>query len=66
MTRKHTVLLPFVHMHRYLKAAKAGDVVEIRSECLKYGRSLAFATVDILNKNDGSLIAVGRHTKHVG
>ncbi len=49
----------------YLKAAKAGDVLELRAECLKYGKSLAFTTMDILKKSDGSLVATGRQTKHV-
>ncbi len=41
-------------------------MLELRSECLKYGKTLAFATVDIVKKSDGTLIATGRQTKHVG
>ncbi len=50
---------------RYLNGAKAGDLLEIRSECLKFGKSLAFTTVDILRRTDGTLIATGRLTNHV-
>ena len=49
----------------YLKGAKVGDVLEIQSECLKKGKTLAFANVDILNKENGTLIATGRQTKYV-
>ena len=51
-------------MCRYLKGAKAGDILEIRSESLECGEPLAFATVDIFKKEDGSLIAAGRQTMH--
>ena len=51
---------------RYLSPAKQGDTILIEAECLKVGRSLAFATVDIRNKsNDGRLVAQGRHTKYI-
>lgn len=50
---------------RYLGAARAGDVLEIKSECIKKGKRLAFATVDMTRKSDGQVIAVGRQTKYV-
>ena len=50
---------------RYLSSAKAGDVLEIKSECIKKGSKLAFATVDVIRKKDGKLIAVGRQTKYI-
>ena len=51
---------------RYLSPAKKGDTILIEADCLKLGRSLAFATVDIRNKSDGGrLVAQGRHTKHI-
>lgn len=45
-----------------MKAARLGDVLTIKSECLKAGQSLGFATVDIINQN-GDLVAQGKHTK---
>ena len=49
-----------------MNPARQGDVIIIEAECLKVGRSLAFATVDIRNKSEGGkLIARGRHTKHI-
>ena len=49
----------------YLKSAKVGDELEIKSQCLKQGKTLAFAGVDIYRKSDGSLIATGRQTKYI-
>ena len=56
----------FVDFNRYLSPAKEGDIIEIDAECLKVGKTLAFATVDIRNKSNGDrLVAQGRHTKHI-
>ena len=49
-----------------MKPAGEGDVLLIEAECLKLGKSLAFASVDIRSKEGGHLIAQGRHTKHIG
>jgi acyl-coenzyme A thioesterase 13 len=49
----------------FLKGAQAGDILEIKSQCLKQGKTLAFADVDIFKKSDGSLIATGRQTKFI-
>ena len=49
-----------------MKAAHLGDVLEVKAECLKVGRTLAFSSVDIVKKSDGSIIAQGRQTKHIG
>lgn len=38
----------------------------MRTECLKYGKTFAFTTVDIVKKSDETLIATGRSTNHVG
>ncbi len=46
-----------------MRPAYLGDVITIQSKCVKTGKSLAFATVDILNQ-DGKLIAQGKHTKY--
>ena len=51
--------------YSYLKSAQSGDVLEIKSQCLKQGKTLAFANVDIFKKSDGSLIATGRQTKFI-
>ncbi|XP_044150576.1 acyl-coenzyme A thioesterase 13 [Bufo gargarizans] len=50
----------------YMNAAKIGESVLITAQILKQGRTLAFATVDLVNKETGKLIAQGRHTKHLG
>ena len=62
----HVQLLskPILCPNRYLEAAKAGDHLVIDSECLKVGRILASAMVDIKNQN-GLLICQGRQTKHL-
>ena len=51
--------------YRYLNAAKVGDVLKITSDCVKRGKKIAFATVDISRKSDGCVIAVGRQTKYI-
>lgn len=50
---------------RYLSGAKVGDVLRVKSECIKKGKTLAFATVDIMRKEDNKLVAIGRQTKYV-
>ncbi|XP_076864770.1 acyl-coenzyme A thioesterase 13 [Brachyhypopomus gauderio] len=50
----------------YMNAAKIGEDILITAQVLKQGKTLAFATVDITNKDTGKLIAQGRHTKHLG
>nr|XP_033790385.1 acyl-coenzyme A thioesterase 13 [Geotrypetes seraphini]XP_033790386.1 acyl-coenzyme A thioesterase 13 [Geotrypetes seraphini] len=50
----------------YMNAAKLGESILITAQVLKQGRSLAFATVDLINKDTGKIIAQGRHTKHLG
>ncbi|XP_051526863.1 acyl-coenzyme A thioesterase 13-like [Myxocyprinus asiaticus] len=50
----------------YMNAAKIGEDILITAQVLKQGRTLAFATVDLTNKENGKLIAQGRHTKHLG
>ncbi|KAG8571502.1 hypothetical protein GDO81_011672 [Engystomops pustulosus] len=50
----------------YMNAAKIGESVLITAQVLKQGRTLGFATVDLVNKETGKLIAQGRHTKHLG
>lgn len=51
---------------RYMNAAKVGEDILITTQVLKQGRTLGFATVDLINKANGKLIAQGRHTKHLG
>ncbi|XP_003389589.1 PREDICTED: acyl-coenzyme A thioesterase 13-like [Amphimedon queenslandica] len=49
----------------YMRPAKIGETVIIDAECLKVGKTLAFASVSLLNKDTGKLIAQGRHTKYI-
>ena len=48
----------------YMNAARVGDVLSIKSDCLKVGRTLAFATVDIINQH-GKMVAQGKHSKFI-
>ncbi|XP_068217937.1 acyl-coenzyme A thioesterase 13-like isoform X2 [Palaemon carinicauda] len=50
----------------YISAAQEGDSIVINADTLKVGRTLAFLTVDITNKDSGKLIAKGSHTKYIG
>ncbi|KAM4835751.1 acyl-coenzyme A thioesterase 13 [Thomomys bottae] len=50
----------------YMSPAKIGEEVVITAHILKQGRTLAFASVDLINKATGKLVAQGRHTKHLG
>ncbi len=43
-----------------------GEDIVIAADILRQGRSLAFLKVDVTRKKDGALLAVGRHTKHIG
>jgi len=43
-----------------------GDELLIDARTVKLGKSLAFLSVDIRNKDDNKMIATGTHTKHVG
>lgn len=43
-----------------------GEDIVIDAKMLKRGKRLAFLTVDITNKLDGTLLAQGKHTKYVG
>ncbi|GJQ81633.1 hypothetical protein Trydic_g8512 [Trypoxylus dichotomus] len=47
----------------YLSSAKEGDTVEILSNTLKVGKTLAFLNVELKNKETGVLLAKGSHTK---
>jgi len=60
------VLILIILSSRYLRAAKAGDEIVIDANTLKLGKSLAFLSIEIKNKKDGKLVAVGSHTKFVG
>lgn len=46
-----------------MKAAKVGEQILIDASTVKTGRTLAFLTVDLKKKSDGSLLAQGKHTK---
>ncbi|CAG8512186.1 1073_t:CDS:2, partial [Diversispora eburnea] len=49
----------------YLDASRADDIIQMNSECVKFGRTLAFTVTELINKNNGKLIAHGRHTKFI-
>ncbi|KAK9679010.1 Thioesterase superfamily [Popillia japonica] len=49
----------------YLSGAKPGDTVQIISETLKTGKSLAFLEVEIKNKETGLVLVKGSHTKYI-
>lgn len=48
-----------------MSAAKSGDIVTITAEALKVGKTMAFTTAE-LKLSDGTVIARGNHTKHLG
>ncbi|XP_032655427.1 acyl-coenzyme A thioesterase 13 isoform X1 [Chelonoidis abingdonii] len=50
----------------YMSAAKIGEEILITAQILKQGRSMAFASVDVTNKETGKFVAQGRHTKYLG
>ncbi|XP_035968092.1 acyl-coenzyme A thioesterase 13 [Halichoerus grypus] len=50
----------------YMSPAKIGEDIVITAHVLKQGKTLAFASVDLMNKTTGKLVAQGRHTKHLG
>ena len=49
----------------YLSAASTGELVTITAEALKVGRTMAFTTAE-LKRQDGTIVARGSHTKHLG
>jgi len=49
----------------YLRAAPVGDEISIYAEVVKMGRTLAFTSAELLNK-DGKLLAKASHTKFIG
>ena len=46
----------------YIRPALLGETIVIEARCLKVGRGLSFANVNIFRKSDGLLVASGRHT----
>ena len=55
-----------IFFFRFFKAARVGETIEIDAQTLRRGKRLAFLSVDIRNKEDGVLLAQGKHTKFVG
>ena len=49
-----------------MKGAKVGTDIVIDAQMLKRGSRLAFLTVDMTNKENGALLAQGKHTKFIG
>ncbi|KAL4221884.1 Acyl-coenzyme A thioesterase 13 [Mactra antiquata] len=50
----------------FFKGAKVGEDIIIDARTLKRGKRLAFLSVDVINKTDGTLLAQGKHTKFIG
>ncbi|CAH1774173.1 unnamed protein product [Owenia fusiformis] len=50
----------------YMKGAKVGSEIVIDAKTLRCGSTLAFLSVDITHKADGTFVAQGRHTKFIG
>lgn len=60
--------LPHVSVNiniEYLKGAKIGDEIQIIADTIKVGKTLAFLAVQIKEKNSGSLLVKGTHTKYL-
>lgn len=51
--------------YSYLRAAPVGEEITINAEVVKMGRTLAFTSAELLNK-EGKLIAKASHTKFIG
>ena len=49
-----------------MSAAKLGDILTLDAKCVKAGNKVAFATMDVVNKETGAVIAQGRQTKFLG
>ncbi|CAG8793622.1 28679_t:CDS:1, partial [Dentiscutata erythropus] len=49
----------------FINSAKEGDILLINSECIKFGKAMAYTDVKIYNKNTKKLIAQGRHTMYI-
>jgi acyl-coenzyme A thioesterase 13 len=58
-------MCPIYFSYSYLSAAKSGELVTITAEALKVGRTMAFTTAE-LKLQDGTIVARGNHTKHLG
>ena len=52
-------------IYSYLSSATTGELVTITAEALKVGRTMAFTTAE-LKRQDGTIVARGNHTKHLG
>ena len=49
-----------------MSAAKLGDILTLDAKCVKAGNKVAFATMDVVDKETGAVIAQGRQTKFLG
>ncbi|CAG8772159.1 12519_t:CDS:2, partial [Dentiscutata erythropus] len=46
----------------YIASVGYGDTLLVNAECVELGKTLIFTTVEVHNKADGKLIALGRHS----
>ena len=49
----------------YLKAIRRGETILIDANTLKFGRNIAFLSVEIFNKQTNELVVTGKHTKYL-
>lgn len=59
------LIFHFSFLCRFIKGAIIGQEVEIISRVDKVGATLAFLSIDVINKTTGGLIAKGAHTKYI-
>jgi len=48
---------------QFTRAAKVGQEVDVVGQVIKYGRKLAFTSVELIDPDNGAVIASGHHTK---
>ncbi|MCP9258458.1 putative esterase F42H10.6 [Dirofilaria immitis] len=62
MTVRDKVMVSVELAVSYLLPVKLGEMIEIEAKVLKIGRNIAFAEAEFRRKNDGRLVAKGKHT----
>ncbi|KAK4052388.1 hypothetical protein OIV83_002190 [Microbotryomycetes sp. JL201] len=52
-------------LNRYVRAAQLGEEINIRSEVVGQGKTLAYTRIEVTSANTGKLLAFGSHTKFI-
>ena len=52
--------------YSYMSAGRLGSKIIVDASTIKVGKTLAFLSVDITDKESGKMIAQGKHTKYIG